>query len=245
MYHFFITPDQMQGKRAFITGKDVAHISLVLRMKPGEMLLISTGEDWDYLCKITAITPEQVELAVTQEHVGARELPSRVFLLQGLPKGDKMEDILKKSIELGVYQILPVITKRCIVRLEGRKKEAKRQRWQAIAEGAAKQSNRSLIPQVQLPVALEEALEQVGDLPVKLMPYEKAQGMDQTRKILGELKPGEDVAVLIGPEGGFEEEEVKLAQKAGFIPITLGRRILRTETAGVALLGNIMFRLEE
>ena len=88
-------------------------------------------------------------------------------------------------------------------------------------------------------------MEQVGDLPVKLMPYEKAQGMDQTRKILGELKPGEDVAVLIGPEGGFEEAEVKLAQKAGFIPITLGRRILRTETAGVALLGNIMFRLEE
>ena len=151
MYHFFVKPEQISGDRAVITGPDVNHIGNVLRMKPGEKVLLSAGEDWEYLCGIEEITKEEVRLTVFEENRDVRELPARITLWQGLPKSDKMELIVQKAVELGVSRIVPVETKRCIVKLDPKKAENRVRRWQAIAESAAKQSGRHRIPEVGMP----------------------------------------------------------------------------------------------
>ena len=144
------------------------------------------------------------------------ELPSKIYLFQGLPKSDKMELIIQKAVELGVYEIIPMATARAVVKLDQKKAAAKVKRWQAISESAAKQSKRLLIPEVKEPVKFSEALKLASDLDVRLIPYELAEGMDGTRRIIQSVKPGQSVAVFIGPEGGFEEAEVELAKEAGF-----------------------------
>ena len=155
-----------------------------------------------------------------------------------------METVIQKAVELGVSEIIPVAMKRCVVKLDEKKAAAKVSRWQAIAEAAAKQSKRGVIPQVRQVMSWEQALEHVKNLPVKLIPYELAEDMGRTREVLEKLEPGQDIAVLIGPEGGFEEREVASAVAVGAIPITLGRRILRTETAGMTVLSWLMYLLE-
>ena len=173
------------------------------------------------------------------------ELPSRVYLFQGLPKADKMELIIQKAVELGVYEIIPVSTKRAVVRLEGKKALQKTARWQGISEAAAKQSKRKVIPRVQEPLSFKEAIACCKDMEIKLIPYELAEGMKATREIFSSLTAGQDIALFIGPEGGFDEQEISLAKEAGVVPITLGKRILRTETAGFTVLAWIMYQLEE
>ena len=244
MYHFFVEEEQVNGENAYIKGSDVNHIVNVLRMKVGEELLISVKGDWDYLCKIEKTEADRVDLKVL-ESMEQRELPVKITLLQGIPKSDKLEMIIQKAIELGVSEIIPVKTKRVVVKIDEKKVDAKVSRWNAIAESAAKQSKRSIVPKVLKPQTVENALETVKDYSVKLLPYENAQGIKKTRSILDSLDTENNIAVFIGPEGGFEEDEVKKATDFGFDVITLGRRILRTETAGLALLGNIMIRLEE
>ena len=244
MYHFFVSEEQIKGENAYIKGSDVNHIVNVLRMKVGEELLISVKGDWDYLCKIEKTEADRVDLKVL-ESMEQRELPVKITLLQGIPKSDKLEMIIQKAIELGVSEIIPVKTKRVVVKIDEKKVDAKINRWNSIAESAAKQSKRSIVPKVLKPQTVENALETVKDYGVKLLPYENAQGIKKTRSILESLDGKNNIAVFIGPEGGFEEAEVKKATDSGFEVITLGKRILRTETAGLALLGNIMIRLEE
>ena len=244
MYHFFVEEEQVNGENAYIKGSDVNHIVNVLRMKVGEELLISVKGDWDYLCKIEKTEADRVDLKVL-ESMEQRELPVKITLLQGIPKSDKLEMIIQKAIELGVSEIIPVKTKRVVVKIDEKKVDAKINRWNAIAESAAKQSKRSIVPKVLKPQTVENALETVKDYGVKLLPYENAQGIKKTRSILESLDGKNDIAVFIGPEGGFEEAEVKKVTDSGFEVITLGKRILRTETAGLALLSNIMIRLEE
>lgn len=244
MYHFFVSEEQINGENAYIEGSDVNHIVNVLRMKPGEELLISVKGDWDYLCKIVDIDSERVNLKVL-ESMEQRELPVNITLLQGIPKSDKLEMIIQKAVELGVSEIIPVKTKRVVVKIEEKKQASKVNRWNAIAESAAKQSKRSIIPKVSEPMSIDNALEIVKDFGVKLIPYENADGIDKTRKILDSMDKTKDIAVFIGPEGGFEEAEVERIKNSGFEVITLGKRILRTETAGLALLSNIMIRLED
>lgn len=245
MYQFFVEPGQIQGREILIQGSDVNHIRNVLRMRPGEELSVSNGVDGrEYRCHITDITEDAVRCELRFIKEEGVELPSRIYLLQGLPKADKMELIIQKAVELGVYQIVPVAAHRSVVRLDERKAAARVSRWQAIAEAAAKQSRRGVIPRVQQVMGLDQALAHVRDLPVKLIPYELAEDMGKTREVLGKLEPGQDIAVLIGPEGGFEGKEVESAVAAGAIPITLGRRILRTETAGMTVLSWLMYLLE-
>ena len=244
MYHFFVSEEQINGENAYIEGSDVNHIVNVLRMKPGEELLISVKGDWDYLCKIDDIETERVNLKVL-ESMEQRELPVNITLLQGIPKSDKLEMIIQKAVELGVSEIIPVKTKRVVVKIDEKKADTKVNRWNAIAESAAKQSKRSIIPKVSGPMSIDNALEIVKDFGVKLIPYENADGIDKTRKILDSMDKTKDIAVFIGPEGGFEEAEVERIKNSGFEVITLGKRILRTETAGLALLSNIMIRLED
>ena len=244
MYHFFVSEEQINGENAYIEGSDVNHIVNVLRMKPEEELLISVKGDWDYLCKIVDIETDRVNLKVL-ESMEQRELPVNITLLQGIPKSDKLEMIIQKAVELGVSEIIPVKTKRVVVKIDEKKADTKVNRWNAIAESAAKQSKRSIIPKVSEPMSIDNALEIVKDFGVKLIPYENADGIDKTRKILDSMDKTKDIAVFIGPEGGFEVAEVERIKNSGFEVITLGKRILRTETAGLALLSNIMIRLED
>ena len=244
MYHFFVFEEQINGENAYIEGSDVNHIANVLRMKPGEELLISVRGDWDYLCKIVDIETDRVNLKVL-ESMEQRELPVNITLLQGIPKSDKLEMIIQKAVELGVSEIIPVKTKRVVVKIDEKKVDTKVNRWNAIAESAAKQSKRSIIPKVYEPMSIDNALEIVKDFGVKLIPYENADGIDKTRRILDNMDKTKNIAVFIGPEGGFEESEVERIKNSGFEVITLGKRILRTETAGLALLSNIMIRLED
>ena len=244
MYHFFVSEEQINGENAYIEGSDVNHIANVLRMKPGEELLTSVKGDWDYLCKIVDIETDRVNLKVL-ESMEQRELPVNITLLQGIPKSDKLEMIIQKAVELGVSEIIPVKTKRVVVKIDEKKVDTKVNRWNAIAESAAKQSKRSIVPKVYEPMSIDNALEIVKDFGVKLIPYENADGIDKTRKILDNMDKTKNIAVFIGPEGGFEESEVERIKNSGFEVITLGKRILRTETAGLALLSNIMVRLED
>ncbi len=244
MYHFFVEEEQVNGENAYISGSDVNHIVNVLRMKIGEELLISVKGDWDYLCKIEEIENDRVNLKLL-ESMEQRELPIKLTLLQGIPKSDKLEMIIQKAIELGVSEIIPVKTNRVVVKIDEKKTQAKVNRWNAIAQSAAKQSKRSIIPKVLNPQTIDNALEIVKDYGVKLLPYENADGIKKTKDILNSLDSKNNIAVFIGPEGGFEEAEVKKSTDSGFEVITLGKRILRTETAGLALLSNIMIRLEE
>ena len=246
MHHFFVEPSQIQGNHIFIDGPDVNHIRNVLRMNPGEEVNVTDGSgEKVYRCAIASIGEDKVELNIMWAQEKGMELPSKIYLFQGLPKSDKMELIIQKAVELGVYEIIPMATARAVVKLDQKKAAAKVKRWQAISESAAKQSNRLLIPEVKEPVKFSEALKLASDLDVRLIPYELAEGMDGTRRIIQSVKPGQSVAVFIGPEGGFEEAEVELAKEAGFQAITLGRRILRTETAGMTVLSILMYQLEE
>jgi len=165
-------------------------------------------------------------------------------LFQGLPKADKMELIIQKAVELGVYQVIPVSTKRCVVKLDDKKAKSKIARWQGIAEAAAKQSKRGIIPQVTDVMNFKNAVKLASDMEVRLIPYELAEGMARTKEIINNVQPGQRIAIFIGPEGGFEETEIQEALNNGIEPITLGKRILRTETAGFTILSWLMYHLE-
>lgn len=245
MYQFFVEPSQIQGKRIVITGSDVNHIRNVLRMKIGEEIAVSNGTDGkEYRCGIEEFAEDEVICSLRFVKEDGLELPARVTLFQGLPKADKMEFIVQKMVELGVYRIVPVATKRAVVKLDEKKAKAKVTRWQAIAEAAAKQSKRRIVPEVGAVCSVKEALLQAASMDVKLIPYELSEGMAKTRELIEKTLPGQEIAVFIGPEGGFEEEEVAMAMEAGFVPVTLGKRILRTETAGLTVMAWLMYRLE-
>lgn len=246
MYQFFVEPSQICDKNVIIEGGDVNHIKNVLRMKPGEEIAVSNGQDGkEYRCGIVSIEEDRVicELRFIKED--GLELSSRVHLFQGLPKADKMELIIQKAVELGVYEIVPVETRRAVVKLDAKKAKQKTERWQAIAEAAAKQSKRRIVPLVSEPVSFIQALKRAESMEVKLIPYELAEGMARTKEIFQNLPEDADIAVFIGPEGGFEEAEIEKAGESGVEPITLGRRILRTETAGFTVMAWIMYQLEK
>lgn len=246
MYHFFVQPEQIGEQEIRIEGGDVNHIRNVLRMNPGEQVTVSSGEGKkEYRCEISRIEEDCVTAKIMWAQDADTELPSRICLFQGLPKGDKMELIIQKAVELGVYEIVPVATKRAVVKLDKKKEEAKQKRWNAISESAAKQSKRMLIPRVKPVMSFAQAVEYARTYDRRLIPYELAEGMEKTRELFRGLQPGESIAVFIGPEGGFDEKEIELAEKVGIDPVTLGRRILRTETAGMAVLSMLMFHLED
>ena len=248
MHHLFINPSQLSAdqKTLRITGDDYHHMVRVLRMKAGEELSASLQESGEeYRFGITEITEHEVICSLRFVKRDTAELPVRLILLQGLPKGDKMEQIIEKNTELGVAEIVPVSLKRCVMKLDEKKAAARVARWNKIAEAAAKQARRGIIPRVTGVMSLGEALAHVKDADVKLVPYELEPvegegdssdcGMSRTRRLIESAGDGQSAAVLIGPEGGFEESEILQAKEAGFSSVTLGSRILRTETAGMTV----------
>ena len=245
MYQFFVEPCQIQGTRVVSTGNDVNHIKNVLRMQPGEEIAVSNGEDGkEYRCGIEELREDEIICTLRFVKEDGVELPSKIYLFQGLPKADKMELIVQKAVELGVYEIIPVATKRAVVKLDEKKAKSKIARWQTISEAAAKQSKRRIVPEIHGVMSFKEAVNYAKEMSVKIVPYELAEGMEKTRELINGLKPGQDIAIFIGPEGGFEESEIQLALENGMEPITLGKRILRTETAGFTVLSWIMYQLE-
>ncbi|MDR2546018.1 MAG: 16S rRNA (uracil(1498)-N(3))-methyltransferase [Lachnospiraceae bacterium] len=245
MPHFFIKTQQINEHTISVIGSDVHHIRDVLRMKAGDELSFSDGvEMCKYHAVISDITADEVRCELRYIQAGGYELPIRVHLYQALPKAAKMEWIIEKAVELGVYRVIPITTTRSIVRLEQKKATAKRERWQTISETAAKQCGRLIVPVIEEVTTLQTAIADIAQFNTKIIPYEMtAQSTDfrNTRDIIGGIRRGEDVAVFIGSEGGFEPREIEMAVNAGIVPITMGKRILRTETAATVILAWLMF----
>ncbi len=246
MHRFYVAPNQIQAESVTIMGTDVNHIKNVLRMKQGDEIVICNGQGKDCYCIINKVSEADITAKIISTKDTGTELKSKITLFQGLPKKDKMELIIQKAVELGVHDIVPVITKRAVVKLEDKKKEEKKlERWQAIAEEAAKQSGRGIIPIVKPVQSFKEALTNAKKMGQAVIPYENATGMTRTRELISSMGQLETIGIFIGPEGGFEESEIKLAMDNNILPITLGRRILRTETAGLAILSMIVLMIEE
>ena len=245
MYRFFIEAGQKSGNVLHITGEDVNHIRNVLRMRPGEQIEAVDEDRSVSLCRISQILPDEILADILETEEADTELQNAITLYMGLPKGDKMELIIQKAVELGVGRIVPVSMKRSIVKLDAKKAKARVARWQAIAQAAAKQSKRSIIPEVGEVKSFGEALQEAEALDVLLLPYENALDVSFTKKTIREIGDDQSIGVFIGPEGGFDSREVEAAEEAGAKILTLGRRILRTETAAISMLSILMYELEK
>ncbi|XME02772.1 16S rRNA (uracil(1498)-N(3))-methyltransferase [Lachnospiraceae bacterium C1.1] len=245
MYHFFAEPSNISDNDIYIEGNDYNHIKNVLRMKVGEIISIGDGiSDKEYRCHIEDFTENAVHCRLDFIKESGVELPVNVTLYQGLPKSDKMELIIQKCVELGVARIVPVECSRSVVRLDAKKAASKVKRWQGISEAAAKQSKRAFIPEVASPIKFSDALKEASETDIRLIPYELAENFESTREIISKIKEGQSVSIFIGPEGGFSEDEITAALEQGFNSITLGRRILRTETAALVVLSWLIYLFE-
>lgn len=248
MYRFFVKANQwMDGSCPYVDGDDYNHIHNVLRMKPGEEVLICDEGEKEYQCKITDYDEplRRVNLEIVDIFGNARELPSRIVLFQGYPKGDKLETIIQKAVELGASEVVPVSMKRSVVKLDEKKASKKVERMNAIALSAAKQSKRGKIPNVTSVMTLKQACEYAKELDYILLPYENAEGMKGSKRCITDAKGKKSIGVFVGPEGGFDDNEVAMIESIGGNTISLGHRILRTETAALTILSLLMFELEE
>lgn len=243
MFNFFIDSENIKNGCVLITGSDFNHIKNVLRMQINDTFLVSSNGA-SHLCTITGFENEVVTAQIIEENYQDTSLPVSICLFQGLPKSDKMELIIQKAVELGADKIIPVEMNRCVVKLDDKKKKSKQVRWQAIAESAAKQSKRNIIPEVCDVLTYKQAMEKAKELDLFIIPYESKRGMQDTKEALSRMKSGMSVGILIGPEGGFEESEIDSATEAGGKTVSLGKRILRTETAAITAVSMCMLYAE-
>lgn len=246
MHRFYVNENQINDNIITISGQDVNHIKNVLRMKPGEEIVICNGQGKDYYCIITSVCDNSVTTNINSIQDTSTELPVKISLFQGLPKADKMELIIQKAVELGAYELIPVNMARSVVKYSDAKKEAKKlQRWQAISESAAKQAGRGIIPKILPIMSYKEAISYGKNLDLTVLAYENAKGIKETKNYLNRLRSCNNAGIIIGPEGGFEGFELDLAKENNINPISLGRRILRTETASLAILSMALLYMEE
>lgn len=227
--------DYIGGDKITLNEEQSRHIAKSLRMKKGDMLTLCTGDGTDYGCMIDEITKDSVTLTVCYEQASNTEPTVKVSLFQGVPKSDKMEDIIQKCVELGIYEITPVLTKRSISRPDEKQAKKKQVRYNKIALEAAQQSGRGIIPKINDMTSFKNAVNNC-DADLKIIFYEGG-GKSLKSLINDDIKT---VAIFIGPEGGFEKDEVDAVLDIGGINATLGKRILRTQTAPVAALSAIM-----
>ena len=247
MQHFYVKNDKIEGHRLSLEGEDYNHCINVLRMKKGEAFIACDEGGMEYYCIIDSFENGVVNADISYRRASEQELSCPVTIYQGIPKSDKLELIIQKCVELGAVRIVPVEMKRCIAKVDASKAASKQKRWQAIAEAAAKQCGRGILPEVGMPMTYTNAVKDAENADVKLLPYELADeksSMDETRKVFESILPGQSVAVFIGPEGGFDESEVEKACECGFKAVTLGKRILRTETAGLYIMSVLGYLLE-
>lgn len=245
MHRFYVSAERILNERAFITGDELKHLSKVLRLKKGNSLVIFDGNGNEYEGEITHLGEGEAEISILSQQSFPRESPLETWLIQGIPKGDKMELIIQKATELGVRGIIPLDSERSIIKLNEKKKRERHDRWQRIALEAAKQCRRAFVPRVT-PICTIGELAKILPIPnVLLVPWE--QGGRKLKEVLTELEKensqdSKAIYIMIGPEGGLEETEVERAKTYGGTPVSLGPRILRTETAGLAVLSVLMYQ---
>lgn len=247
MYKFFINNEQIVGNKVIITGKDVNHIKNVLRLELKEEICICNKETSNSSrCKVVGYNNNEVVCEILEEILQTTEASTYIHIFQGLPKADKFKYIIEKCTEIGVKEITPVAMTRSIVKLDEKDKSKKLIRWQKIAEVAAKQSKRDSILKVNNLINFKNIFEKVKDYDILLVAYEEEK-KNTLKNILSKLKNKENlkIAVIIGPEGGIDECEINACKINKFIPVTLGKRILRTETAPLVISSNILYELED
>lgn len=242
---FFTDRSDIGESEIFLSGDNHHHIKNVLRLPAGEEITVKTGGSISYVCEIKSYEDDRVVCTVKESIQTDTELPVYIDVFQGIPKGDKLELIIQKCTELGAAGIIPVMTSRSIVKLDEKKKKAKHERWEKIALNASEQSRRGRVCHVGEPVTFAEAMDMAAGYDRFIIPYECAEGFSYTREVFDSIKSGERLALFIGPEGGFSDEEISLAKAAGADVITLGKRILRTETAAMYVLSVMGYLFEE
>lgn len=246
MHSFFAEHKNIGTENIILEGSVYNHIRNVLRLKAGTEIMISSGDNMNYLCSIADFSENEIICKIISSNETINELPVKISVFQGLPKGDKMELVIQKAVELGAFSIIPVAMERSVVRLDAKKTKAKCERWNTIALNAAQQSKRTFLPEVEEVMTFNEAIKKAEEeFDHIILPYECAEGYSYTRKILTGIPKASKVAIVIGPEGGFDQKEIDLSIKAGARIITLGRRILRTETAALMLLSIFNYIFEE
>ena len=249
MPKFFVTQEQIKENKIYIKGQDVNHIKKVLRAEIGDSIEICDKTNQkNYDCKIEELNEENIKCIINKELNTKTESDIEVTIFQGLPKADKMELVIQKSVELGAFEIIPVKTGRCIVKLDKKSEMNKINRWNKISEVAAKQCGRDFVPKVKELANVNDICNSCQNYDTVLVAYEKEE-KNTLKNELSKLKERNNekikIGVLIGPEGGLDIKEVELLTKAGAKIITLGKRILRTETVALNVLSNIMYELEE
>ena len=244
MQRYFVTPEAIQGDRVTITGDDVKHIVRVLRMEAGDEVIVCDGTGRALRTELTELGDGTVTGRIVEELSAQPESPVKITLAQGLPKGDKMDLIIQKGTETGIARFLPLSMSRCIVQYDDKKEQKRRERWQKIAKEAAEQSHRNIVPDVANGMTFKQLMNDLGRYDLVLVPYEmeKARGL---RDVLEEHPEAREVCVVIGPEGGIADEEIEMALRAGAVPVTLGPRILRTETAGLFVAACVAYHTGE
>lgn len=243
MPKFFVPGENIKEDSIIIEGGDVAHISKVLRMEKGDELTLCDGRGIDYEAVIAKISQNQIICDIRSQSRSRTEPDLEVTLVQGIPKASKMDYIIQKTTELGIRRIIPCTLSRCVVKLENRKAEEKKvERWRKISEEAAKQSGRGVIPEVCMPQNLDKAIEEIKDFDVVFVPYE-CEEQNSIKSVLTSCEAPKKAGFIIGPEGGFDASEIEKIRNAGIKTVTLGKRILRTETAGEAVLAMIMYEI--
>ena len=246
MPRFFIKENQIQNNKITIIGEDVNHIKNVIRKQIGDIIEICNQDnEKSYKCEIEKIEEKQITTKIIEE-LKAQESNIKVDIFQGLPKAEKMELIIQKSVELGANAIIPVNMKRCVVKLDSKSEEKKIERWQKISESAAKQCGRNNIPEVKHLVNIKDICNKIKDYDAMIVAYEneKENTLKQELTKLKNKQKNLKIGIVIGPEGGLEENDVKLLKESGAEIITLGHRILRTETVALNMLSIIMYELE-
>ncbi|GAA4706118.1 16S rRNA (uracil(1498)-N(3))-methyltransferase [Brevibacillus fulvus] len=243
MQRYFVEPHQISDREVTITGDDVHHIVNVMRLKPGEQIIVCDGRGRSCLARLRQSSANAVQAQIETWLDEQKELPVQITIGQGLPKGDKMEWILQKGTELGAFAFFPFSSERTIVKLEPKKEAKKLERWTKIVKEAAEQSHRSVLPQIRGQLSFKQALETGAQYTRCVIAYEKEE-QAKLREVLDTLVPGDSLLVLIGPEGGFTEQEVEWAESKGFQAVTFGPRILRTETASQYLLSAASYHFE-
>lgn len=244
MSRFFIEKCPNKGEAFIIDGENFHHMKNVLRHKVNDRLILCDGSGLEYFVIIKKIYIDCLEVFIEEVLESQNEASTKITLFQGLPKADKFEYIIQKAVELGVFNIVPVRTSRSIVKLEKNTAKKKMDRWQKIAFEASKQSQRAIIPKIEEIISFEEAVSNFKAYDLSIIPYEKEK-INTVRRILSKKHFAKNIAILIGPEGGFEEEEINLARENSIIPVTLGNRILRTETASIATISMFMYEFEQ
>ncbi|MBR3134389.1 MAG: 16S rRNA (uracil(1498)-N(3))-methyltransferase [Clostridia bacterium] len=241
MYSFFVDDENIVDNYAYVEGDDYNHIKNALRMKEGEIIKICNKKNGDsFKTKIEKITDTEIQCAII-EKMDSTESSVKVVIYQGLPKSDKMEYIIQKSVELGVYSIVPVEMKYCIAKMKNHEKKTKR--WNLISEAAAKQSKRSIIPKIENVIDIKKLCEEIKKYDLSIVAYEK-ENKKSIKELISNKNKLKAIAIVIGPEGGIDESEVEMLEKNGAVCATLGKRILRTETASSAILSMIMYEYE-